>query len=308
MRNTGTLKVTTPTDREIVMTRVFDAPRHLVFAALTKPELLKRWLFGPPGWSLAVCEIDLKVGGTYRYVWRGPDGTEMGMGGVYREIVSPERLVATEAFDDPWYPGEAVGTIVLIERGGKTTLTNTVLYASREARDIALSSNMEHGMAVGYDRLAELLESGVAQGEMTMSDHNTRDLIVTRTFDAPIGQVWNAWTDPKYVMQWWGPDGFTSPVAKMDVRAGGTSLVCMRSPEGQDLYSTWEYKKIVPMQRIEYIHNLADKDGNKDRPCHGRHPPGFPAGCVHRRNLQSRGRLEGSSPRFRLPRSFIVAR
>jgi uncharacterized protein YndB with AHSA1/START domain len=87
-----TLTVTTPSEREIMMTRVFDAPRSLVFDALTKPELLKRWLYGPPGWSLEVCEIDLSVGGAFRYVWRGPDSSEMGMGGVYREIVKPERL------------------------------------------------------------------------------------------------------------------------------------------------------------------------------------------------------------------------
>jgi len=99
MKNTGTLQVTTPTEREIVMTRVFDAPRSLVFDALTKPELLKRW-FGPRGWSLGVCEVDLKVGGTWRFVWRGPDGTEWGMHGAYREIVPPERLVHTETFDD----------------------------------------------------------------------------------------------------------------------------------------------------------------------------------------------------------------
>ena len=111
MSPTGTLKVTTPTDREIAMTRVFDAPRNLVFEAYTKPELVKRWLGVHAGWSLAVCEIDLRVGGAYRYVWRGPDGTEMGMGGVYREIVPPERIVATETFDQSWYPGEAVSTL-----------------------------------------------------------------------------------------------------------------------------------------------------------------------------------------------------
>jgi uncharacterized protein YndB with AHSA1/START domain len=157
MRNTGTLKVTTPTDREIVMTRVFDAPRGLVFDALTKPELLKRWFFGPPGWSLVVCEIDLRVGGGYRFVWRGPDGTEMGMRGVYREIVPPERYVGTESYDQSWYPGDAVGTTVLVEQGGKTTLTLTVRYESQEARDAVLKTPMEHGVAVGYDRLAELL-------------------------------------------------------------------------------------------------------------------------------------------------------
>src|SRR5215831_18353622 len=98
MKNTGTLKVTTPTDREIVMTRVFDAPRHMVFEALTKPELLKRW-FGPRGWTLPVCEIDLRVGGAWRFVLHGPDGRDIGMRGVYKEIVPPERLVHSESFD-----------------------------------------------------------------------------------------------------------------------------------------------------------------------------------------------------------------
>jgi uncharacterized protein YndB with AHSA1/START domain len=157
MLNPGTLKVTTPADREIAMTRVFDAPRSLVFDALTRPELLRRWFFGPPGWSLAVCEIDLKVGGAYRFVWRGPDGTEMGMRGVYREIVPPERFAGTEQFDQPWYPGEALGTHVLVEQDGKTTLTLTVRYESREARDAVLKTPMEQGVAAGYDRLAELL-------------------------------------------------------------------------------------------------------------------------------------------------------
>ena len=104
MTNTGTLEVTTPSEREIAMTRVFDAPASMVFDAWTKPELLKRWLGVRNGWEMAVCEVDLKVGGAYRWVWRGPDGNEMGVGGVYREIVRPERLVATEKFDDVLVP------------------------------------------------------------------------------------------------------------------------------------------------------------------------------------------------------------
>ncbi len=158
MKNTGNLKLTTQGDREIVMTRAIDAPRRLVFGAFTKPELVKQWLLGPPGWSMPICEIDLRVGGVYRYVWRrDSDGSEMGMGGVYREIVSPERLVATEKFDQAWYPGESVSTTVFVEQGGKTTITQTVLYQSREARDAVLKSGMEKGVAASYDRLAELL-------------------------------------------------------------------------------------------------------------------------------------------------------
>jgi uncharacterized protein YndB with AHSA1/START domain len=164
MNPTGTLKVTTPTDREIAMTRVFDAPRNLVFEAYTKPELLKRWLGVHGGWSWAVCEIDLRVGGAYRYVWRGPDGTEMGMGGVYREVAAPERIVATESFDQSWYPGDAVSTTVIIEQGGRTTLTITVRYQSQEARDAVLKSPMEKGMAAGFDKLAEQMASTLAQG------------------------------------------------------------------------------------------------------------------------------------------------
>jgi uncharacterized protein YndB with AHSA1/START domain len=160
MMNTGTLKVTTPTDREIVMTRVFDAPRRLVFDALTKPELFKRW-FGPRGWSLAVYEADLRVGGAWRSVLRGPDGTNMGMSGVYREIVPPERLVSTESFDD--YPGESLNTLLLVEQGGKTTLTVTILYQSQEIRDAVIKSGMDHGAAECYDKLAELLASPEAR-------------------------------------------------------------------------------------------------------------------------------------------------
>ena len=154
MKNTGTLKVTTPSDREIVLTRVFDAPRNMVFDAFTKAELLKRW-FGPRGWSLVVCEVDFKVGGKWRFVLRGPDGTEMGMRGIYQEITPPERTVHLESFDD--YPGESVVTMVLVEQGGKTTMTATVLYESREIRDAVIKSGMEHGAAETYDKLAELL-------------------------------------------------------------------------------------------------------------------------------------------------------
>ena len=161
MRNTGTLKVTTPSDREVAMTRVFHAPHELVFEAWTKPDLLKRWLWGPDEWELAVCEIDLRIGGAFRFVWRQRDGkaNEMGMGGVYRKIVPSDQLVFTEVWDEDWTGGEALVTILFAEQAGKTTMTQTVLYSSRAARDGALKTGMEHGAAVSYDRLAELLPS-----------------------------------------------------------------------------------------------------------------------------------------------------
>jgi uncharacterized protein YndB with AHSA1/START domain len=160
MKTAGTLEITTPSEREIAMTRVFDAPRRLVWETQTRPELVKRWLLGPPGWSMPVCEIDLRVGGKYRYVWRrDSDGKEMGMGGVYREIVAPERLVCTERFDEAWYAGDALNTTVLVEKDGRTTLTLTVLYESRETRDAVLKSGMERGVKASYDRLDDVLAS-----------------------------------------------------------------------------------------------------------------------------------------------------
>ena len=157
MANPETLQITAGGDREVVMTRRVNAPRNLVFEAFTRPDLVRQWLLGPEGWSMPVCEIDLRVGGRYRYVWRHAKGQEMGMSGIYREIVAPERIVATEKFDQAWYPGEAVGTIVLIEHGGKTTVTQTVLYDSREIRDGVLKSPMESGVAAGYDRMEKVL-------------------------------------------------------------------------------------------------------------------------------------------------------
>jgi uncharacterized protein YndB with AHSA1/START domain len=159
MKNAATLQVTTPSDQEIALTRVFDAPRNLVFDAWTKPELLRRWLGVRGGWTMEICEVDLRVGGSYRFLWRGPEGAELGLRGDYREIVRPERLVSTERFDDPWYEGEALDTLTLVEEGGKTTATMITRADSREIRDAMLKSGMDRGVAESYDVLDRILAS-----------------------------------------------------------------------------------------------------------------------------------------------------
>jgi len=167
MTRLASLKVTTPSDREIVLYREFNARRRLVFEAMTAPELLKRWLLGPPGWTMIVCEVDLKVDGRYRYVWRNDDGSEMGMHGDYRQIVPPERIVSTEVFDFGCVQsGESQVTAVLTEHEGRTTLTTTVFYASKEARDKVIASGMEHGVAASYDRLEAIVTSTSASPVM----------------------------------------------------------------------------------------------------------------------------------------------
>ncbi len=153
----GVTTFTTPSDREIVATRVVDAPRRLVFEAWTSPEHLPHWMLGPAGWTMPVCEVDLRPGGAWHFVWRRADGTEMGMRGVYREITPPERLVSTESWGGDW--PETLNTLVLSEKDGKTTITITVLYPSKEARDAALQTGMKDGVSESFDRLAEYLRT-----------------------------------------------------------------------------------------------------------------------------------------------------
>jgi uncharacterized protein YndB with AHSA1/START domain len=151
------LQLSTSGERELVMTRQFAAPRELVFACHTRPELVRRWLLGPPGWTMPVCEIDARVGGAYRYEWRGPDGERMGASGVHREVVVPERIVFTQLFDDDWTGGETLISIVLREQDGRTELTETTLFVSAEARAAALATGMAEGMESSFQQLEALL-------------------------------------------------------------------------------------------------------------------------------------------------------
>ena len=146
---------TTPSDREIVMTHVVDAPRALVFEAHTSPEHVPHWLTGPEGWTMPVCEIDLRPGGEWHFVWRREDGSEMDMRGEYREVEPPARLVNTESWGADW--PQTLNTLVLDEEDGRTTITSTILYPSQEARDAALATGMKDGASTSYDRLAEYL-------------------------------------------------------------------------------------------------------------------------------------------------------
>jgi uncharacterized protein YndB with AHSA1/START domain len=165
MNATNTLAVTTPSDLEITMTRSFDAPRQLIFDVWTKPEHIVHW-FGQgehfTDWKMTTCEVDLRPGGAYHFVWDGADGAVLGIAGVYREIEAPARLVSTEIFDEPYRDemgGEVMNTLTLEERDGRTTMTQTSLYSSREARDGALATGMESGAAEGFVTLDAYLRT-----------------------------------------------------------------------------------------------------------------------------------------------------
>jgi uncharacterized protein YndB with AHSA1/START domain len=161
MLHAAEVQITTPSDNEILITREFNAPRQLVFDATSRPELLKRWLSGPPGWSMVESEGDARVGGTYRHLWHGPENQQMSMCGVYREVVAPERIARTEKFifGCEAQAGEQLATMVLTEVGSRTVLHITVRYESKAARDATLASGMERGITASYENLDQLLES-----------------------------------------------------------------------------------------------------------------------------------------------------
>lgn len=171
MNHSGKLKVTLPSDTEIVMTRAFDAPAHLVWEAITTPALFRRWLYLPPGWEMTDCAEDLRVGGAFRWAWNDQTGKQaMVMHGVYQEVSPPGpgrkggRVVRTETYDMGCDSQAAtqLASIDLIEQGQRTHVTITCKYPSKEARDGALASGMEGGLGVGYDRLEVMLAERLA--------------------------------------------------------------------------------------------------------------------------------------------------
>jgi uncharacterized protein YndB with AHSA1/START domain len=149
------LRVTTPSDVEVLITRSVAAPAKLVFEVWTRPEHLSQWLLGPEGWTMPVCEIDLRPGGRWHYGWRRADGTELDMDGEYQEVTPPDRLVFTERWGEDW--PETLTTLVLTEVDGRTVMAQTVRYPSKEARDKALATDMTDGLTASYARLDNVL-------------------------------------------------------------------------------------------------------------------------------------------------------
>ena len=243
------LHVTLPSDREIRLTREFQAPRELVFEAFSKPEHMARW-WGQAGSTLAQCDMDFRPGGAWRFVERDAAGNEWGFRGEIREIVPPERIVQTFEFDG--MPGHvSVETMVLEDLGGRTRLTVTSAFASVEDRDGMLQSGMETGASESYDRLEAYLRSmsaGVAD----------REIVISRVLEAPRALVFKAWTDPLHVAEWFGPNGFTLTVHEMDVRPGGVFRYLMHGPDGVEYPNFSVFHEVVEPERLVYTHSSGE--------------------------------------------------
>ena len=228
------MTLTLPSDREIAVERTFDAPRSLVFEAMTGCEHLARW-WGPRYLTLPSCEMEFRPGGTYRFVQQAPDGTLHPFKGEYREIAAPERVVFTQIYE-PYADQEALVSTTLAEMDGKTALSQTLRFASREARDGMVASGMESGEAESFDRLDELL------AELSSKAAPVAELTITREFAAPRDLVWKAWTEPERLAQWWGASGSEIRVKALDLRAGGSFLYSMQTPNGPEIWGKFVYR------------------------------------------------------------------
>jgi uncharacterized protein YndB with AHSA1/START domain len=254
-------------DREIVLSRVFDAPRELVWDALVDPKQVVQW-WGPWGFTTTSYEMDLRPGGVWRHTMHGPDGTNYPNKIVFVEVVKHERIVYSQIGGREDGPAAHCQVIWSFEEeGDKTKLTLRMVFDSPEERE---QVNKDLGFVEGGRQTLERLAARLAETPISaalkqfVERTNTvseQDLIITRIFDAPRELIWNAWTDPKQVAQWWGPKGFTNPVCELDVRPGGAILIHMRGPDGVVYPMTGVYQEVVELERLVFISAALDDQG-----------------------------------------------
>lgn len=262
--NAGASKGPNATEQELVITRVFDAPRELVFDAWTKVEHLKHWQGAPRGFTVTSEESDIRPGGGFRICMRSPEGVDHWLQGSYREILRPERLVFSHAWlDAAGKPTqETLVTVTFVERGKKTEMTlRQSGFKSIESRD-----GHRMGWTSAFDVLSEYLAKQDAQAsnrtENSTALPREREVIITRIFDAPREVVFKAWTDPKQLAKWFGPKGFRNPVCEADARVGGAWHIVMRSPDGTEHPCGGVYREVVVPERLVFTNIATDKEGN----------------------------------------------
>lgn len=246
-------------DRELVVSRLIDAPRDLVFKAWTSPDHVVQW-WGPNGFTTTTSEIDVRPGGVWRYVMRGPDGTDYPNRIDFREVVEPERLVYDHSGDSPDDPIHFETTVTFEDRDGKTALTMRALFETAAVRDqVVREYGAEEG---GKQTLAKL--AAYVQDVAIATD---QELIIARTFDAPRELVFACWTQPEHFMRWWGPHGFDAPSCTIDLRVGGAIHFNMHSAEhGMDIWAGGVFQEVDPPSRIVFTDYFSDPEGNKVSP------------------------------------------
>lgn len=246
-------------DREIVLSRIFEAPRELVWQAMSDPKHVVNW-WGPRGFTTTIEQMDFRVGGVWKQTLHGPDGTNYPNKSMFKEIVPHERIVFSHGGGREDGPGISfIATWTFEDAGaGKTKLTLRQVFWSPSDRDFVVK---EFGAVEGgrqtFERLAEHL--------LKMSA-GPKEFVITRTFAAPRELVWKVWTQVEHLQQWFGPKGFTTPVAKLDFRPGGMFHYCMQSSDRNKMWGRFVYREIVPPERIVWVNSFSDEAGGLVRP------------------------------------------
>jgi uncharacterized protein YndB with AHSA1/START domain len=253
-----------PGRQDIIVTRTYNVPRDLVYKTVTNPSLIPEWC-GPRNLTTRVERMDVRPGGQWRFIQHDPQGNTFAFHGVYHAVEIPRQLIYTSKFEG--MPGHvALYTEDLAEQDGETVITTHGVFQSVEDRDQLLQWGMEEGVSEQTRRLNALLTNqGMTERKaniMERMEENGECITLTRTFDAPLEEVWERWTDPSQYMCWWGPKDFTSPYAKFDLRPGGTYLTSMRGPDCKEYWDTGKFEKIDELNRIVYTDTWADQNGN----------------------------------------------
>lgn len=243
--------------REIVLTREFNAPRELVWEAMTQPQHVVKW-WGPRGFSTTIETMDFRVGGVWKHVMRGPDGTKYPNKSVFKEIVKPERVVYSHGGGREDGPGASfVATWSFDALGAeKTRVTLRMVFPSASDRDFVVK---EFGAIEGGKQTLMRLGEHLAE-------RLTEPFIISRQFDAPREVVWKAWTERESLMRWFGPKGCSIPTATMDFRVGGEFHYCMQTPNGQEMWGKWIFREIVPPEKIVLANSFSNREGAIVRP------------------------------------------
>jgi uncharacterized protein YndB with AHSA1/START domain len=239
---------------EVAFTRVFDAPRRLVFQVWTDPRHLAKW-WGPHGFTNPRCEWEARPGASIRIDMRGPDGRVYPMSGKFEQVVEPERLVFTSsALDELGKPiFEILNTVTFAEKNGKTTMNLTARVVRSTPNAPQYLQGMEQGWSQSLDRLTvHVAKAHAADSGSPGAGRCERAITVSRVFNAPREVVWNAWTDAKQLVQWWGPRGFTTTIETMDLRPGGAWELTMHGPDGVDYPNHCVFAEVKKPERIVY--------------------------------------------------------
>jgi len=273
-RNNAASATAVTSDRELVISRLFDAPRELVWRAWTEPRHIVKW-WGPRGFRTTIAVMDVRPGGEWRHVMHGPDGTDYPNHTIFKEVLKPEKIVLTNTGGKTKEDVQFESTWTFEDLGGKTRVTIRMVFATaQECERVSREYGAVEGGLQTLARLSEFLQAFEAELEWPPIGEQKnkrialaeRELVLTREFHAPRALVWRAWTEAKHLAQWWGPHGYQNPVCEVDARVGGAYVIHMQAPDGTVFPLEGEFKEVARPERLVFTERLLKKSTGSDEP------------------------------------------